>query len=71
MEDALDVWIRFVGEEEEEAEAEANVFSDAEGEYYVQWYLTSVGLVTTEGYFSTHEEAREWLRGAGFQDFTS
>lgn len=69
--DALDVWFRFFegddGEESEESEAEANTYRDGDG-FRVEWYLTSVGLVS-ERWFSTYEEASAWLESEGFRDF--
>ena len=68
FQEAIDVWFRFIGDEEE-TEAEANTYNDGDG-YRVEWYLTSVGLVTSRT-FATHDEARAWLEQEGFQDFTS
>lgn len=65
---ALDVWLRFVGDEEE-SEAEANTYEDGSG-FRVEWYLTAVGLVTSR-WFSTQDAARAWLEAEGFQDFTT
>jgi hypothetical protein len=67
--EALDVWLRFDPADDEEAEAEANVFPDGDG-FRADWYLTAVGQVTSRP-FPTHEAARSWLASEGFQDFTS
>lgn len=76
----LDVWLRFAKCEEghteaacdcEEVEAEANTFWTPELGYYVEWYLNSVGLVTTKGGFGSWAQAAEWLESEGFQDFSS
>lgn len=68
FEEALDVWLR-IPKGEEESEAEANTYKTKAG-YRVEWYLTSVGLVT-EVHFGTYEEARAWLAQEGFEDYTS
>jgi hypothetical protein len=65
----LDVWLRHI-DDEEEAEAEANTFRVDDYRYRVDWYLNSVGLVTSVE-FATYNEARAWLEQEGFQDFTS
>lgn len=67
--EALDVWLRFADDDDEETEAEANTFDD-DGRYRVEWYLTSVGLVTART-FPTYEAAAAWLTAEGFQDYTS
>lgn len=67
FQEALDVWLRFVGDEDE-SEAEANTYRDGSG-YRVEWYLTSVGLVTSR-WFPTRRAARAWLTAQGFRDFT-
>lgn len=72
---ALDVWLRFITEYDDEhedgydeAEAEANTYRDEDG-YRIEWYLNSVGLVTRV-YFDTYEECTAWYEREGFQDFT-
>lgn len=65
---ALDVWLRFV-DDEDESEAEANTYEDGGG-FRVEWYLTAVGLVTSR-WFPTRPDARAWLEAEGFQDFTT
>lgn len=64
----LDVWLR-IPEGEEESDAEANTFKDEYGWYRVEWYLTSVGLVSNVE-FRTYAEAEAWLTAEGFRDFT-
>lgn len=66
----LDVWLRFVEDDDEEAEAEANTYEDGEGGYRVEWYLNSVGLVKSVA-FPSYEQAKAWLEAEGFQDFTT
>ena len=68
FQEALDVWLR-IPDGEEESEAEANTYRDDDG-YRVEWYLTSVGLVT-EVRFATHQQARDWLTAEGFADYTT
>lgn len=68
-EGALDVWLR-IPEGEEESEAEANVFADEPEHFRVEWYLTAVGQVITK-HFDTYGEARAWLEGQGFEDFSA
>jgi hypothetical protein len=65
----LDVWLR-IPEGEEESEAEANTFKDENNHYRVEWYLTSVGLVTPV-FFATLADAHTWLEHEGFEDYTS
>ena len=67
----LDVWLRFESPEDEEASAEANTFYNQDGSFRVEWYLTAVGQIGYVGPFETHEDARFWLHGHGFADFTS
>ena len=69
MSDPLDVWLRFVDDADEESEAEANTYK-IKGGYRVDWYLTSVGLVTSRE-FSTLADAHAWLEREGFTDYTS
>ena len=74
----IDVWLR-THEDEERSDfdplpngsypAEANTYA-TEGGYRVEWYLTSVGLVTSV-HFDTLPDAYAWLEREGFQDFTS
>lgn len=64
----LDVWLR-IPEGEEESEAEANVFAIEEG-FRADWYLTSVGLVSSR-IFQTYDEATSWLTAQGFEDYSS
>lgn len=64
----LDVWLR-IPDGEEESEAEANTFADADW-FRVDWHLTTVGLVKSRS-FPTHDAARSWLESEGFRDFTS
>lgn len=64
----LDVWLR-IPEGEEESEAEANVFAIEEG-FRADWYLTSVGLVSSR-LFQTYDEATQWLSSQGFEDYSS
>jgi hypothetical protein len=65
----LDVWLRFDSPEDEEASAEANVYADGDT-FRADWYLTAVGLVKSRS-FTTYADARAWLEGEGFADFTS
>lgn len=64
----IDVWLR-IPEDEEDAEAEANTFLTKTG-YRVEWYLTSVGLVTTVE-FDTLADTYDWLENEGFVNFSS
>ena len=69
----LDAWLRFDtddSEEAEEAEAEANTFLTDDGEYCVEWYLNSVGLVKRK-WFDSYADARKWLESEGFGDYSS
>ena len=73
---ALDVWLQFetlyddaTGDGYEEARAEANTFRE-DGQFRIDWYLNSVGMVKSV-YFNTYEEAKAWYEREGFQDFSS
>jgi hypothetical protein len=68
MTEPLDVWLR-IPDGEEESEAEANTYRDGD-RYRVEWYLTSVGLVT-QVYFDTYGHACMWLHEQGFTDYTT
>lgn len=68
MSKALDVWLR-IPEGEEASDAEANTFK-IEGAYRVDWYLTSVGLVSSK-WFDSYVSAQQWLTQEGFEDYTS
>lgn len=65
----LDVWFRFDDSDSEYAEAEANTFPDEDG-FRVEWYLTTVGQVTSR-WFATRAEATAWLEAEGFEDYSS
>lgn len=67
--EALDVWLRFEHDEDEEPTHEANTYETDRG-YAVEHYHTAVGQVSTIE-FSTLEEAHAWYAAQGFQDFTS
>ena len=66
---ALDVWLKFEHEDDEEPTYEANVFRTAYG-FRIEWYHVSVGQVTSV-YHDTYEEACVWLEEQGFRDFTA
>jgi len=65
----LDVWLRFISDDDEDAEADAITFRDGD-QFRVDWSLTSVGLVTSR-WFPTYDEAAAWLTAEGFRDYTS
>lgn len=70
----LDVWLKFdretdLSEDDDMATHEANTYKTPDG-FVIEWYLNSVGLVTSE-WFCTLEEAHEWYEREGFQDFSS
>lgn len=69
-EGALDVWLRFTDEEDEEPDAEANIFANDPECFRVEWYLTAVGLVESRK-FATYDEAKAWLEGEGFTDYSA
>lgn len=69
FEPALDVWLRFDTDDDEEAEAEANTYATDDG-FRVEWYHTAVGQVS-ERHFNTLADAHAWLTRNGFADFTS
>lgn len=72
----LDVWLRIPdydedGNDNEEAEAEANIRATDNGYYVVDWYLTAVGRVKSSHEFASYLDARVWLEYEGFQDFSA
>lgn len=72
---ALDVWLRFDDDNDEESAYEANTYRTPETDglragYVVEWYHTAVGQVSRV-WFSTYSEATEWLEANGYQDFSS
>lgn len=73
----IDVWLR-VGDDEHDDfsplpsglyPAEANTYLTETG-YRVDWYLTSVGLVTSVE-FDTLADTYDWLEAEGFVNYTS
>lgn len=68
MKEPLDVWMKLYGDEWEEAEWEANTYQIG-NLFVVEYYHNDVGLVYDKE-FATYEEATDWLRSEGFQDFT-
>lgn len=66
---ALDVWLKFSEENDEESEYEANTFKTEDG-YRVDWYHTAVGQIMSMD-FDSYEDAASWLEEEGFIDFTS
>lgn len=69
MSNPIDVWLKFDNEIDEETIAEANTYKDGDL-FRVEWYLSAVGLVTTET-FATLDEAHAWYERNGFTDYTS
>jgi hypothetical protein len=67
---ALDVWLKFSEEDDEEAAYEANTYRDGVGDYRVEWYHTAVGQISFK-IFASYAEAAQWLEDNGFIDFTS
>lgn len=67
--EALDVWLRFDSEEDEEPAYEANTYATPSG-FVVEWYHTDVGQVSRVE-FDTLEQAHEWYETQGYLDFTS
>ena len=67
---ALEMWLRFNKNDDEEPTYEANVYREPDGTVSVRWSLVAVGLVTTVP-CSTRDAAREWLASAGYVDFTA
>lgn len=65
----IDVWLKFESETDEEPTHEANTFKTESG-YRIEWYLDSVGLVTSVK-FDTLGEAYAWYEREGFQNFTA
>lgn len=65
----IDVWLKFDTDEDEECTHEANTYMTDTG-YRIDWYLNSVGLVTSVE-FDTLADAYDWYEREGFQDFSS
>ena len=66
---ALDVWLRFDGDDDDEAEQEANTYATDDG-FRVDWSHTAVGQITSV-HFGTLAEAHAWLTRNGYADFTA
>jgi hypothetical protein len=66
---ALDVWLRFESDDDEEPSHEANTFRDSDG-FRVEWYHTAVGQVSSR-HFDTYADVQAWLISQGFSDFSS
>lgn len=66
---ALDVWLRFDSDEDEDPTHEANTFKVAGG-WEIHWYHNDVGQVTAE-HFHTLSDALAWYEANGYQDFSS
>lgn len=67
--DALDVWLRFEQETDEESSHEANTFRTTDG-FRIDWYHTAVGQVSSV-WLDTYEDAEKWYEEHGYQDFSS
>ena len=72
----LDVWLRIPeldseGNENDEAEAEANTREIDGGRFIVDWSLTAVGLVKSSPRFPTYGDAQAWLEAEGFEDYSA
>lgn len=73
----IDVWLKFDtnpgdpdwDEDDDLATHEANTRMTDTG-YAIDWYLNSVGLVTTVE-FDTLTDAYDWYEANGYQDFTA
>lgn len=65
-----DVWLRFDAPDDDQAAYEANIRSSIGGGYRVEWYHTSVGLISSQC-FVTLDKARAWLMTAGYEDYSS
>lgn len=70
MAQAIDVWLAFESDEDDEPQYEANTYPDEDGGFVIEWYHTAVGLVSRV-YFDTYEQCREWYEANGFQNFTA
>jgi hypothetical protein len=74
---AIDVWLRVGDDEHDDFDplpdgsypAEANTYPTETG-YRVDWYLTSVGLVSSV-HFDTLADAYDWLEREGFANYSS
>ena len=70
MAQALDVWLAFESDEDDEPQYEANTYPDEDGEFVIEWYHTAVGLVSRV-YFDTYQECEAWYEANGYQNFTA
>lgn len=68
LENALDVWLYFDEQDDEEPTCEANTYVTEHGTYRVDWYFTAVGHVRSRE-FDTLADAYDWLESEGFQLF--
>lgn len=67
---AVDVWLYFEEETDEEPTYEANTYVTEHGTYRVDWYHTAVGHVRSRE-FDTLADAYDWLEAEGFENYTS
>lgn len=70
MAKALDVWLRFESDEDEEPTHEANTYREKDGGVRIEHYHTAVGLVSTVR-FPDYADAVDWYTANGYQDFSS
>lgn len=66
---ALDVWLKFDSDDDDEPTYEANTFALEDGTYCVEWYHSAVGKVSHE-WFGTYRGACSWYERHGYQDFS-
>lgn len=69
--DETQVWLKFDGLDDEDASHEANIYPDEEGYgYRVTWYHTAVGQETSI-WFDRVDDAEDFLRSGGYENFTA
>jgi len=66
---ALEVWMKFDSDTDEEPTYEANTYQTPSG-FVVEWYHIDVGQVSRVE-FDTIEKAHEWYENQGYLDFTA
>lgn len=63
-------WLMFLSPVDEYTHAEAMIYQDSDGSYYVGWDLTAVGLVTWVGAFDSIAACEEWLEEHDFDCYS-
>lgn len=69
MTKAMDVWLRFESDEDEEPTHEANTYAEGD-RFVIKWYHVDVGLVSAVR-FDTLDAVWAWYDANGYQDYSA